>query len=155
MATTYRLQPGEGTSEGVRRIARDIGKAVHEARKAFKRLRALLRLARDELGDEVYQRENTVFRDAGRELSGVRDAAVLVETFDDVVARYGDGLPDDAFAGLREALAAEARSAHDCIEGDQGAIDDVVVTINAARDRVAAWPLPEDEDDSELLAPRS
>jgi CHAD domain-containing protein len=168
MTDSYRLQPGEGAADGVRRIARaqidlaheqltgrgerDIGKAVHEARKAFKRVRALLRLARDELGDEVYRRENTVFRDAGRTLSGVRDAAVLVETLDDVVERYGDELPDGAFAGLRDALAADARTAHASIEDDHGAIDAVITTLDAARGRVAGWPVPE-SDDSEILAP--
>jgi CHAD domain-containing protein len=126
MTDSYRLQPDESAPDGIRRIARaqidlaheqltgrgerDIGKAVHEARKTFKRVRALLRLARDELGDEVYRRENAVFRDAGRGLSGVRDAAVLVETLDDIRERYGDELPDGAFAGLRDALAAEAGS---------------------------------------------
>jgi CHAD domain-containing protein len=169
MATTYRLQPGEGTSEGVRRIARDqidlardqlsgrgerdIGKAVHEARKAFKRLRALVRLARDELGDDVYRLENADLRDAGRTLSGVRDAAVLVETLDDLLERYGDELSHGAFVGLRDALATEARMAHDSIEDDRGRVDDVVATLDAARDRVTGWPLPEDDEDSAMLAP--
>jgi CHAD domain-containing protein len=169
MADTYRLQPGEGVSEGMRRIAHgqidlardelsgsgepDVGKAVHEARKAFKRVRALLRLARDQLGDEVYRRENAVYRDAGRGLSGIRDAAVLVETLDDLQERYGDELPDGAFTGLRDALATEARLAHDNIEGDQGAIDSVVAALDAAGAHVAGWPLSEGDADSAVLAP--
>jgi CHAD domain-containing protein len=168
MGRDYRLQPTDGAPDGVRRIARsqidlardelagkghgDIGDAVHEARKAFKRLRALLRLARDEVGDAVYRRENETFRDAGRTLSGVRDAAVLVETLDDVIARYGDDLSDGTFEGLRAALADEARTAHDAIEDDKGAIDRVLATLDAARDRVAAWPLPDDHDDVAILA---
>ena len=165
----YRLQPDEPAPDGVRRIARgqidlahdeltgdrhgDIGDAVHEARKAFKRLRALVRLARDELGDELYRRENDTFRDAGRALSGVRDAAVLVETLEDVSARYAGELSDGAFGALRDALADEARTAHDAIEDDQGAIDEVLATLDTARDRVAGWPLPEGEDDVAILAP--
>jgi CHAD domain-containing protein len=152
----YRLQPDEPAPDGARRVARgqidlardelagdghkDIGDAVHEARKAFKRVRALVRLARDELGDEAYRRENETFRDAGRALSGVRDAAVLVATLDDVIARHGDELADGRFGALRDALADEA------IEG-------VLVTLGRARDRVAGWPLPEDEDDVAILAP--
>jgi CHAD domain-containing protein len=168
-ARAYRLQPTEPTPDGVRRIARgqidlaheeltgdghgDIGDAVHETRKAFKRLRALVRLARDELGDEVYRRENTTFRDAGRALSGVRDAAVLVATLDDVIARYAGELAIGTFRGLHDALADEARTAHDAIEGDQGAVDGVIATLDAARDRVAGWPLPDNEADVAILAP--
>jgi CHAD domain-containing protein len=165
----YRLQPDEPAPDGVRRIARgqidlahdelagdghgDIGDAVHEARKAFKRLRALARLARDELGDEAYRRENETFRDAGRALSGVRDAAVLLDTVDDVIARHAGELSDGAFGALRDALADEARTAHDAIEDDRAAIDGVLVTLDAARERVAVWPLPEHEADVAILAP--
>jgi CHAD domain-containing protein len=163
---SYRLQTNESVPDGIRRIARgqidlardeltgnsghDIGEAVHEARKAFKRLRAVLRLARDELGDAVYRRENATFRDAGRSLSGVRDAAVLVATLDDIVGRYSDELSDGAFGGLHEALSDEARTAHEALEDDHGAVDRVLTTIDAARDRIAGWPLP--DDDAAILA---
>src|SRR5918999_5846076 len=82
----FRLADGEPVHEGIVRIANgqlemaierlegsadeDLGDAVHEARKSFKRLRTTVRLARDELGDEVYRRENPAFRDAGRRLAG-------------------------------------------------------------------------------------
>jgi CHAD domain len=79
-----RFRPGEGerVPDGVGRIAcrqldvsierleghtdEDRGTAVHETRKSLKRLRATVRLVRDELGDEAYRRENAAFRDAGR-----------------------------------------------------------------------------------------
>src|SRR5919201_4778965 len=93
---SYRFLEGEAMPDGLRRIARgridhavdelrgetdsSAEEAVHEARKDMKKLRAVLRLARDELGDEVYRRENECFRDAGRRLSGVRDADVMLET---------------------------------------------------------------------------
>jgi CHAD domain-containing protein len=165
-ARAYRLQPDEGAAEGVRRVARgqidlagdglrgrgDVGEPVHEARKAFKRVRALVRLARDPLGDEVYRRENDAFRDAGRKLSGVRDAAVMVQTLDAVVGRQRDELPEGAFAGLRDALRAEADAAHERIEEDSAVVDEVLAGLERARVRVAAWPLPEDEDTA-ILAP--
>ena len=53
---------------------------MHEARKDMKKLRALLRLARGELGEDTFRRENACFRDAGRELAGVRDADVMLDT---------------------------------------------------------------------------
>jgi CHAD domain-containing protein len=166
---SYRLQTHESAPDGIRRIARgqidfardelagngkhDIGEAVHEARKAFKRTRAVLRLARDELGDSVYRHENATFRDAGRSLSGVRDAAVLVATLDDIVDRYSDELSDGAFGDLRQALSDEARTAHEALEDDHREVDRVLTTLDAARDRVAGWPLPDGDDDVAIVAP--
>jgi CHAD domain-containing protein len=161
-ARAYRLRRGEDAGNGVRRIARgqldlageqldgaagvrgDLDGAVHETRKAFKRLRALVRVGRDALGDEAYRRENTIFRDAGRKLSGARDAAVLVQTLDDLTARYRDELDDDAFAGLRDALAAEAAQASRALAGDRTTVEAVQGTLEAARRRVGGWPLPDD-----------
>jgi hypothetical protein len=100
----FRLREDESAPDGIRRIAcgqldlsierldgdtdEDLGTAVHEARKSFKRLRATVRLARDELGDDVYRRENTAFRDAGRRLVGTRDSQVLLETLEALSERY-------------------------------------------------------------------
>jgi CHAD domain-containing protein len=161
-ARAFRLRRGEDTGDGVRRVARgqldlagerleagtgmrgDLDAAVHETRKAFKRLRALVRLSRDALGDEAYRRENTIFRDAGRRLSGARDAAVLVQTLDGLTTRYRDELGDGAFTGLRAALASEAEAASSALADDHSAVDRVQGTLEAARRRVGGWPLPED-----------
>jgi hypothetical protein len=155
----YRLRRGEDAGDGVRRVARgqldlageqldagagrrgDLGGAVHDTRKAFKRLRALVRVSRDALGDEAYRRENTIFRDAGRKLSGARDAAVLVQTLDDLTARYRDEVGDGAFAGLRGALASEAEAASRALADDGAAFNEVQGTLEAARRRVGGWPL--------------
>ena len=166
--THFRLHPDDETAaEGVRRIARgqielasgrlegggdDVAEAVHEARKSFKRMRAVVRLARDPLGDDVYRSENHAFRDTGRELSAARDAQVLRETLDDLTKRYGKEIADDTFAGLRESLDADAQAAHERIAADAGAVEEVRAGLDAARDRVATWPLPEDEGAS-MLAP--
>jgi CHAD domain-containing protein len=163
----YRLRTDEEAANGVRRVARgqldlaadhlagkgegDLDTAVHESRKAFKRLRALVRVARDALGDEAYRRENVAFRDAGRRLSATRDAAVMVETLDDLTERYRGELSDDAFSGLRDALASEAAAASDRLAEDTGAAEEVQGALEAARRRVAGWPL--DDDGLEMLEP--
>ena len=96
----YAIQPGEETPAAVRRIAHEqlaaalaeldaedrlLADRVHEVRKHCKRLRGLLRLVRPGL-EAVYGRENHALRDAARELSGVRDAHALEETFDRLLA---------------------------------------------------------------------
>jgi CHAD domain-containing protein len=158
--TRFGLRRREDAPDGVRRIARgqlegsaerlegargkDIGEAIHDTRKSFKRLRALVRLARDPLGDDVYRFENHGFRDAGRELSGARDAQVLGETLDELADRYADELPKHAFAGLRRQLEEEARTAHAQVAEDDQATDRLTATLEAAHGRVATWPLPEE-----------
>ena len=92
-----RLKEGESLTEAIARVARGRidhaldelrGKsdstpveAVHEARKDMKKLRALLRMTRGELGDAHLPPARTLcFRDAARELAGVREADVMLDT---------------------------------------------------------------------------
>ncbi len=57
---------------------RDVRAAAHAVRKRLKKIRALLRLVRPELGS-LYEQENVRFRDVGRLLAPIRDATSLVE----------------------------------------------------------------------------
>src|SRR3954447_23499769 len=117
---SFRFDPGEPVPDEVRRVARGRidhaldelrgnsdstrEEAVHEARKDMKKLRALLRLVRGELGGRVYSAENACFRDTARELAGVREADAKLATLGDLEERYG-GLPGAANR-LRPALVA-------------------------------------------------
>lgn len=60
---------------------RDRGTAVHEARRACKRLRGALRLFRPALGG-AFEVENVRYRDAARVLGRLRDRHVLAVVFD-------------------------------------------------------------------------
>ncbi len=160
----FRLNDAESADDGLRRIARgqidgaldelgdadggDPSEAVHEARKGLKRLRATVRLARDDLGDDVYRRENAAFRDVGRRLSGVRDAKVMVETLD--ALGDGDGRSERPFARLRSALLREQEEAHEKLQRDDATLRDVRADLADARARVAAWPLTPDADQAVL-----
>jgi CYTH domain-containing protein/CHAD domain-containing protein len=163
----FRLRSGESVADGSRRIVRarldeaiggldaagddTLDEAVHEARKSLKRLRTILRLARDELGDEVYRSENTGFRDAGRRLSGARDSQVVVETLDGLCGRYRGELPQGGFTALRDALRQEHEAARKRLQADADTLRDVVEKLRSARARTAAWPI--DRDDLDALAP--
>jgi CHAD domain-containing protein len=61
--------------------SRQDDEAVHEARKACKRIRAVLRLLRECLRPGIYRRENERVRDAAKPLTAVRDAFMLRRTF--------------------------------------------------------------------------
>jgi CHAD domain-containing protein len=155
---SYRLEADEAVPKGIVRIA--LGRienaiaelesktdssseeAVHEARKDMKKLRGLLRLVRGEVGGDVYRRENICFRDAGQELSGVRDADVMLATLGDLEERYPEDLPADAAGGLRQAL--EAHKLRTAAGARKQAAARVVEILTAARGRVGRWPLERD-----------
>ena len=50
-------------------------------------------------------------RDAGRKLSGTRDADVMVEALDDLSERYAGQLPKRTFTAMRDSLQAQQQSA--------------------------------------------
>jgi CHAD domain-containing protein len=107
-----RVHPDEPLPAAIERIAtgladrivnvletskKDPNEAIHTARKSMKRFRGLLRLVRDELGEEAYRRENEVLRESARTLAPARDAFVLGETLRALQERYGRMLAEDAF----------------------------------------------------------
>jgi len=113
------LEAGEPISDGITRILneqvdlivdyltnseieRDIG--VHESRKICKRIRATLRLVRDEIGKPLYRQENIRFRDIARQLAAARDSWVLLTCLDELTAEHADPLPTGRFNAFRQFL---------------------------------------------------
>jgi CHAD domain-containing protein len=118
--------------------------AIHETRKALKRLRALVRLLRMELGERRYQREYAILRDAARRLAGARDAEVMVDTLDALLQRYPRKLGRRRpLIALRERLAAErAMAARRTLE-DHALRAQVLRDLCGLRERAQRWDLPE------------
>jgi CHAD domain-containing protein len=81
---------------------RDDEVAVHELRKASKKLRALLRLVRPVFAD--FDKENQALRDIARSVSVLRDATILIGSFDRVVEAYGAQLDRQALGAVRARL---------------------------------------------------
>jgi CHAD domain-containing protein len=158
MSRKYRLERGEPVPDGIARIARgridhaidalsgdagdDPEEAVHDARKDMKKLRALLRLVRGEIGEKTFRREADCFRDAARELAGVRDADVMLATLNGLEERYADEFPADAAGDLRQAL--EAHKLRTAAGGRGQAAMAAIAILSEARGRVADWPLERD-----------
>ncbi len=118
--------------------------AVHETRKALKRLRALLRLLESELGAQAFARESAALRDAGRRLSGARDAEVLVSTLDALIERHPRRLARRrGVLELRARLSAERERAEARALGDTATRSEVLIELYALRARVQAWRLSE------------
>jgi CHAD domain-containing protein len=146
----YRIETDEKPGPAIRRIAggqldrvieelrSDGGSdAIHEARKALKRSRTLLRVARGMIGEDVYRRENAELRSAGRTLSPIRDADALAETLQSLghgdVAQRISPPPDDGPNPKTEAAVLEATA-----------------IVAASRMRVPTWPLPAEAGEGQL-----
>lgn len=161
----FQLKSNESVSAGIRRNVRnqiekalehlaaaaDSGRraeaqieAVGQVRKCFKRVRAALRLVREELGSERYHEENLCFRDAARPLTQVRDAGILVETADKLREHFPKAMPPNDFAAIRRALLSnEAELRHRILEEDQtlGTVRDIAARALA---RLPDWMLEHD-----------
>jgi CHAD domain-containing protein len=87
-----------------------LDEAVHDVRVCFKKLRGLIRLVRDELGDKQYKRENIFYRDLNRRLSKVRDTAALTEILTRLEERFAEELTENAFASVRRSFTARRGS---------------------------------------------
>ncbi len=127
---------------------------MHEARKALKRLRALLRLLEDELGERAYEHESAVVRDAGKQLAGARDAEVLLRTLDDLLERQPKLTQREGGRRLRARLRRERDGAADraLAAGASAGGDGALAELLALRMRIAAWRL-DDGEDLDALAP--
>jgi CYTH domain-containing protein len=152
---TFSLAPGEPLGEGLGRLVReqmdaaiehlsgqagsDPAEAVHEVRKSFKRVRATLKLARDELQRDVYECEIARFRDAGRRLSSARDTQVLLETLDSICERFAQDLPASGFSALREMLVTELQAAEGRSGQSAEATMAVLEDLHVARRRLPDW----------------
>lgn len=156
---SYRLDARETLPQGIRRIVdeqlRDAiaglrtasadqrDHALHEARKAAKKSRAVLRLVRDELGSKDYRRENRALRDAARKLSGPRDAAVLVGTLDRLAGQVPRAR--QSLAPLRAVLEERRRETAARVLDEEGAMTVAAEEILAVRVRIDDWRLRRDD----------
>jgi CHAD domain-containing protein len=91
--------------------------SIHEIRKSIKRIRAVLRLVRDEIGYSTYFRENVFYRDLSRSISDLRTYNVLAITLEDIQKDLSPRIPEGSIKPLiesikqdREALLAEVAS---------------------------------------------
>ena len=116
---TYRFKLQEPIAEGVRRIGleqiemaeaelagqEDAARAIHNARRCLKRLRALLRLVRPGLEDDVYRKEAEHLAGIGRLLSDARDGHVMGVTLGKLESLPDTKLPPGTAGRLRKLLA--------------------------------------------------
>lgn len=114
--------------------------AVHEIRKATKRLRAVLRLVRPSVGDR-YRPEDAILRDTARILAPYRDAHVRAVTLNGIRERFDAQLRPSAFEDIAYRLL-HLRDRQFTAPGED--FRTVSYALRSARARYAAWPVDEE-----------
>jgi CHAD domain-containing protein len=125
---------------GDRRMSAE--KTLHDLRKTLKRLRGLMRLLRDDLGEQAFERENALLRDIGRRLSGARDAEVLASTLEDLLRRNPKKLARRrGVRRLRAHLRGEREGAAEATLADGPTRARTLGELRQLHARVSAWRL--------------
>lgn len=153
----YALAEDETLAEGMRRIAAGRAEkalerlrasaageipaaaAIHGARKDLKKLRTLLRLLSDELPKKVFARERERYREAGRKLSGSRDAEVKLTTLD-ALTEEDEDLPEEAVETWRRILDSDREAATGTVSSEE-AMAEAVELIEAGCGEIEGWKL--------------
>ncbi|HEV7279813.1 MAG TPA: CHAD domain-containing protein [Pirellulaceae bacterium] len=154
----FRLEGDETIAEALRRIAVeqfdesiaeiddpeiDRYEAVHQVRRRFKRVRGIVRLAR-ESSPKVYRRENAAYRDVAGELAPFRDAQSAIEVFDAFRMRHRRELVGEPLAKIRERLVevkAETDPGNDELAARLGQTRERLVEL---RERAREWNIREE-----------
>ncbi|MDX2248843.1 MAG: CHAD domain-containing protein [Bacteroidia bacterium] len=146
----FQLQHNESLPEGIKRIfyeeidfslislqsEENPHEGVHNARKSFKKIRAVIRFVRDEIGSEQYVLENTWYRDAGRKLSALRDATAMIETLDKIRLYYPDSISDQTYKSLEKILLKNQEEISDLLLVQKNIRETVSFLIKEGRERV-------------------
>jgi CHAD domain-containing protein len=154
----YHLKSDERVAVGLKRIVSeeleaaasgldakdeaDWHEAIHEARKSVKKIRAILRLIRPELG-RMYRDENAGMREVGRKLSEIRDAGATVETFDSLGEKYHEQLEQHNLGSIRCTLVAQKEEAEGGARAE-GVLAQLAETLRTKAARLEDWPLKAD-----------
>ena len=138
--------PGAGGGALEQLAAADHGdphRAVHEARKSIKRLRAIVRMLEGQLGGRGCALEDDALRAAAGLLASARDTEVMVSSLDLVVRSTPSGCPASrAWCGSGEQLAAE-RERRERQVLEPSSLLRVSDELRLFRARAAAWQLPD------------
>jgi CHAD domain-containing protein len=118
----YQLNRNESIAENIHRIwneelsvaidrlenpGNEQEKDIHEVRKSIKKIRAVLRLVRKSMGNELFGQENTRYRDIAHLLSHVRDATVMIKTLDKLKTADKKAIPVAAYNNAKKKLLAK------------------------------------------------
>ena len=151
----FYLKQDETVAESIKRICKEqIAKAideiedkslarettVHQIRKRCKKIRGVTRLVRPHM-EKTYQTENAWFREMARLFSGLRDADVFIDAYDETMEYFAEQVERPEFASIRRGLTLLRQHRLE----QENDIGERLATFKKkaeeARDRIGDWPL--------------
>jgi CHAD domain-containing protein len=123
----------------------EVHKSIHETRKSMKKIRAVLRMIRDEIGYSSYYRENAFFRDLSRQLSDIRNFEVLSNSIKNLQEDLSKTIPSDVFALLEEELGRQQNMVAGGQAGLVQILKEIAGKVEIARDRIYDFPIRHDD----------
>jgi len=150
----YKLDKEKSLIKNIHRIANEevdacfvslenleVHEAVHDIRKRLKKLRALSRLVRDELGEKNYKEINTYFRDLGREISDLRDLTAHLETIELLKERYGKHIYVNFFKAFINQIEEERDELVENLRSQEFFSVHLVEKLKKAKEELTSWPV--------------
>jgi len=153
------LSPDERLTAGLRRMAiaqaemaieelegaepQNTDRAVHETRKAIKRLRTIVRLLESQLGKDASAREHASLRAAAAVLADARDAEVMLETLEGLVERHRRSLAGRRGIRRLQAHLSAERDRTEMLLQNPVSRASAANELRAFRSRAGAWHLTE------------
>jgi CHAD domain-containing protein len=152
--TSVRFFAGESLSEGLARVIQaqfDIAlqiatadpeeqaAAVHETRKAIKRLRAMLRMVRGSISLDRYHTDNAMLKLIAAELGAVRDAWVMAEILERLLPHEGD--TSGIIPVLIDRLQQRYRIESAAVLENKALMASIVEQLEHVRDSSARWTI--------------
>jgi CHAD domain-containing protein len=118
----FHFKKKESVSKAVRRLCREridgaldnlkAGgrlEAVHNVRKEIKKMRAVLRLMRGEIGKRGYRKNADALWAAADHMTAMRDAQARLNAFGSLTKHFGRSLPARPFPNIKKALVEDRR----------------------------------------------
>jgi CHAD domain-containing protein len=150
----------EPVPDGIRRMAGELldsahvrmvrmrkpDKDIHEIRLSIKKMRSLLRLARRNLGQPCYRRENEFYRELGKRLSPLREAFVRSRTLLAMDSRYQQELAGINLEPLFRSLRTRHEDELSALLSDHTLRSDLLERLSLARAGVLHWRLDSDPE---------
>jgi CHAD domain-containing protein len=122
----------------------DIHKSIHEIRKSIKRIRAVLRLIREEIGYSSYYRENIFYRDINRSLSDLRSFNVLLDSLQELVSDLSPALKPEFLEPLKESIRRQREEKLARTVSNERKLETLSGQILEARERIRDLPIEHD-----------
>lgn len=160
----YKLNKEKSLIKNISRIANEeieaslealeslnIHEAIHDIRKRLKKLRALCRLVRDELGEDNYKSINIYFRDLGKEISDFRDLTAHLETIEMLNEHFGKHLYVNFFKTFTRQIEEERNQMENTLRAQNFFSEYLVEKLEKAKKELTSWPV--DSNNIDIILP--